>query len=102
MPTTRPVAVTRSCATTRNIQISSVHSPAAEKLNTPLPEKLPEEIATLFTQQAVRNQHLVIQPGMVHHLEHRSRRACLGVARPVDQPLQPRVNHGASAHRAGL
>src|SRR5258708_37892133 len=39
---------------------------------------------------------------MVHHLHHRTHRACFGIAGAVYEALHAGVHHGASTHGAGL
>jgi len=56
----------------------------------------------LFTQNSGRHFHLVIQFWAGQQFKTCSKRATLGVVRPVDHARHPRLYNCTSAHRAGL
>ncbi len=65
-------------------------------------KKAAQELAALLRQHTGGHLHLVVEPGMIQHFEHRSGGTGFGIVRAVDEPCKARVDHGSGAHRARL
>ena len=65
-------------------------------------EECLHQLGALARKHAAANFQVMIQLRVVEHLYHRMNRTRFGIVRAVHQTLQPRVHHGARAHRARL
>ncbi len=61
-----------------------------------------QQLSAFVRQNAARNQHLVIELGMIQDLQNRADSACLGIGGGVDEPAKPGVDHRPGAHGAGF
>ncbi len=65
-----------------------------------------EEVAKKRTsfgfEHALLHYELVVEGGVIEHVQDGAGCTCLGVACGEDKPGQPGVQHGAGAHGAGL
>src|SRR5215472_8887283 len=98
--------IVRSLAQTDALRISS---PGSRQANARPPAQLtavPKERLQYFCAAPRQNTsadfHLVVEPGVVQHLQHRMDRARFWVIRSVHQALNPRVHQCAGAHGAGF
>ena len=67
-----------------------------------LRKKAAQQATTFFGQYPALHLGLVVDLGMPKQVEHRACRPGLGFHRAIHHPRQPRVQHGATAHGAGL
>jgi hypothetical protein len=69
---------------------------------TALPKKLLQRFGRTAGQYAAPDLHLMIQPGVIHHLQNRMDGACLRVVSTVYQAAHASMNGRSSAHGAGF
>src|SRR5271157_1131274 len=68
----------------------------------PFPEERLHQVHAARGQNSRTDLYLVVELGMVEHLQHGMHRSGLGVFRAIDQAPDSRVRDGAGAHGAGL
>jgi hypothetical protein len=72
-----------------------------KRLTTASKERL-QQFRALGCQHAFADLHLVVQLGVVQHLQNRMDRARLGIVGAINQAFQPGVYQRTGAHGAGL
>ena len=69
---------------------------------TPAAKEIAQKGASFSLEHARLHKELVVECGVVEHMEDGAGRACFGIAGSEDEPGQPGVQHGTGAHGAGL
>src|SRR5271166_2882733 len=67
-----------------------------------LPEERLHQVHAARRQNSRGDFHLVIELGMVEHLQHGVNRACLRIFSAIDQPPDAGVRDGSGTHRTGF
>lgn len=66
------------------------------------PKEIREQGRAAFGEHTWVHLHAVVEAGIVADLEEAADRSCLGIVGTVDQAVDPSVDQGAGAHRAGF